>query len=283
VQQQVDKVGVLRERRRRAPEPVPQQLEHGAVGRAEIFRRRVLQLPGGQRPVGAPAARFEDADHAQIEDKGQAWPHRMIETIGDLIRTRLRAGRLAQLLQPTANRPGEHVRLGPLDRRRVGQRLQQHCRRMLAIPRDRAAAAGGQRDRIAFADIDEHAVGAHPRPLDQGDQPLAALIGPQIANRTAPLVGPAFVDLAVETAPDVAFVECKPPGQGNGNAKECGIGQSIVRFMRWRDDPGGHPPSLSTNAGAPASFRLPSCPSPPPRSPSFTESELGATGPPQWR
>src|SRR4029077_16941381 len=44
-QQQVDKVGVLRERRRRAPEPVPQQVENGAVGRAEIFRRRVLQLP----------------------------------------------------------------------------------------------------------------------------------------------------------------------------------------------------------------------------------------------
>ena len=106
VQQQVDEVRVLRERRRRAPEPVPQQLENGAVGRAEIFRRRVLQLPGGQRPVGAPAARFEDADHAQIKDKGQAWPRRVIETIGDLIRTRLRAGRLMQLLQPTADRPG---------------------------------------------------------------------------------------------------------------------------------------------------------------------------------
>ena len=71
MQQQVDEVRVLRERRRRAPEPVPQELQNGAVIRAEIFGGRVLQLSGGQRPVGAPAARFEDADHAQIKDKGQ--------------------------------------------------------------------------------------------------------------------------------------------------------------------------------------------------------------------
>ena len=149
----------------------------------------------------------------------------MIEAIGDLIWTRLQAGRLMQLLQPTADHPGEHVRLGPLDRRRVGQRLEQHCRRMLAIPRHRAAATGGERDRIAIADVDEHAVGAQPRPLDQSDQALAALIGPQIANRTAPLVGPAFVDLAVKTAPDVAFVKRKPPSRGNGNAGKCRIRQ----------------------------------------------------------
>jgi len=67
---------------------------------------------------------------------------------------------------------------------------------MLAIPRDRAAAAYRQRNWIVFADVDEDAIGAQPRPLDRGDQALAALIGPQIANRAAALIRAALVDLA---------------------------------------------------------------------------------------
>ena len=85
---------------------------------------------------------------------------------------------------------------------------------MLAVPRHRAAAAGGQGDRIALADIDEHAVGAQPCSLDQRDQTLAALIGPQIANGTAALVRTPLVDLAVKTATNVAFIKGKPPGRG---------------------------------------------------------------------
>ena len=119
MQQQVDQVGVFREGRRRAAETVAQQLQDGAIGRAKIFRRRILQLPRGQRPVGAPAARFENADHAQIENEGQTRPRRVIETIGKLIRSRRRAGRLTQLVQPAADRADERIALGSLDRRRI--------------------------------------------------------------------------------------------------------------------------------------------------------------------
>jgi hypothetical protein len=41
---------------------------------------------------------------------------------------------------------------------------------------------------------------------------LAALVGPQIAHRPTALVGSSLVDLTMKAAPDIAFVEGKPPG-----------------------------------------------------------------------
>ena len=234
MQQQVDQVGVFREGRRRAAETVAQQLQDGAIGRTEIFRRRILQLPRGQRPVGAPAARFENADHAQIEDEGQTRPRRVIETIAKLIRSRRRAGHLTQPVQPAADRADERVALGSLDRRRILQRLQQHRRPVLAVPRDRAAASGRQRDGIAFPDIDEDAIRPQPRPLDRRDQALAALVGPQVAHRAAALVGTSLVDLTGKTAPDVALVERKPGDRRKPSPGEWKIVQQLVHFVNGR-------------------------------------------------
>jgi len=49
---------------------------------------------------------------------------------------------------------------------------------------------------------------------------LATLIGAQVAHRAAPLIGTPLVDLTVKAAPDIAFVERKPPGRGEPGAGE---------------------------------------------------------------
>ena len=157
----------------------------------------------------------------------------MVEQIGDLVRSRGRASGLPQLLQPAADRADKRVALGAFDSRRVRQRLQQNRRRMLAVPRNGAAAARRQRDGVVFADIDKHSVGAQPRPLDRGDQALAALIDPQIAHRATALIGAPFVDLAAQTPPDVCFVKGKPLGQREPSTGERGIVQRTVRFANW--------------------------------------------------
>ena len=76
-------------------------------------------------------------------------------------------------------------------------------------------------------------VGAGPRPLDRGDQPPPILIGVQVANRAAALVGTPLVDLAMQTAPDISFVEGKPPGRGEAEIRGGKIVQRVVRFAGW--------------------------------------------------
>jgi hypothetical protein len=83
---------------------------------------------------------------------------------------------------------------------------------------------------VVFADIDKDAVGAQPRALDQGDQALAALVGPQIAHRAAALVWTPLVDCTVETAAYVAFVEWEPLNRGGPGVGERGIVQGSARF-----------------------------------------------------
>jgi hypothetical protein len=90
---------------------------------------------------------------------------------------------------------------------------------MLAVPRHRAAATGRKGDGIAFTNVDKDTVGAQPRSLDRGDQPLAALVGAQVTHRAAPLIRTAFVNLAVETAADVAFIKREPPDWSRSDAK----------------------------------------------------------------
>ena len=64
-------VGVPVSRLLADPDFRAQLAAHGvATEAAPVGAGWYLQLPGGHRPVGAPAARFENADHAQIENKG---------------------------------------------------------------------------------------------------------------------------------------------------------------------------------------------------------------------
>ena len=196
-----------------------------------------MQLCGGQCPVVTPTAGSEDANHAQVESKRPARPLRVIETIGDLIRGRCRVGSLTQLVQPAADWADQRVAFGPLDRRWMHQSLQQDRGGVLAVPCNRTAAARRQRDRIVFADIDKDAVGAQPRPLDRGDQALAALVGTQIAHRPAALVGAPLVDLVVKTTPDVGFIKREPLGQREPGGRKGGIVQRTVRFANWSSRP----------------------------------------------
>ena len=91
--------------------------------------------------------------------------------------------------------PAERVDRSVDPRRRTAQRREQGRGGVLAVDRHRAGALPRQPDREAVADLDKHMVGPRPRPLHRGDQPPAALVDAQIADRTAALVLPPLVDL----------------------------------------------------------------------------------------
>ena len=204
------------------------QPKDGAVVRPQIVRRRVLQLRSRHGSAGAPAARFEEADDASFDHQGHARLRRRIEAIGDLLGCGgcMRRRGLAQQLQPAADRADQRVRRGMLDPRRVLQGLQQHRRGMLAVQSNGTAASAGQRHGVACPNVDKDMVGARPRPLDRGDQALAALVRAQLTHRTPALVGAPLVDLPVETAANVVLVERKPPNRGeSGGAGEGGVVQ----------------------------------------------------------
>ncbi len=114
---------------------------------------------------------------------------------------------LPQLVQPAPDRTHQRIFLGPFDRRRILQRLQQHGGGMLAVPSDRAAATRRQRDGVRIPDLDKDVVGAWPRSVDRSDQALAALIGSQVANRAPALVGTTFLKAPGKATAHVAFIE----------------------------------------------------------------------------
>jgi hypothetical protein len=167
---------------------------------------------GSQRAwaVGAPAARFEKACHAQIEDKEGTWIRRAIEAIGQLLGRRCGGRDARQLVQPVADRAVERVALDRPKRRRVFQCLEQHRRAVLAIMPDRATALRRQFDRVVAADLDKDMIGPRPGPLDRGDQPPPALVGMQVADRAASLIRPRLADLARKASVDILLIERKP-------------------------------------------------------------------------
>ena len=144
----------------------------------------------------------------------------MIETIGDLVRGRRRPSGLTQLVQPTADRADERVAPVPFDSGRVPNASSNTAAACLQFHATGQLHRADSETGLFFPDIDEDAVGAHPRPLDRGDQTLAALIGSQIAHSTAALVRPTLVDRAVKTAPDVVFVKRKPLDRGKPTVGE---------------------------------------------------------------
>ena len=202
--------GFCRERRRRRPQPAAQQPQKGAVVALHVFCGRVLQLLKRAHAVRTPAARFQNPRNPQIEDKGRAGARRAIEAIDDLLGRRRRGCGMRELVQPVADRPIQRVLLDRLERRRVFQCRQQYRRRMLAVMPDGAAASRRQYDRVAAADLDQDMVGPRPRSLYRGDQPLPALVGMEVADRTPALIGPRLADFAREAAVDVVLVKRTP-------------------------------------------------------------------------
>ena len=115
--------------------------------------------------------------------------------------------RLPQLVQPAPDRAIQQILLGPLDRRRVSQRLEQHGGRVLAVPSDRTAASTGDHDRIGIIDLDKDVIGARPRSPDRGDQALPAFIRAQVANRTFAMIGTSLLETPGEATADIALIE----------------------------------------------------------------------------
>ena len=185
---QIGDLGVFRKLELRVPGAAVQQPDDVPVGRGHVVGGRALQLLGRQSAIGAPPARFQDAHDPQIDDKGRAWRYRPVEAVGDCLRRGRRLHRLPQLVQPAPDRAVEQILVGPLDRRRVAQRLEQHGRCVLAIPPDRTAASTGDHHRIGIIDLDKDVIGARPRSSDRGNQALSAFIGAQVANRTFAIV-----------------------------------------------------------------------------------------------
>ena len=161
---------------------------------SQVVGGRVLQLLGGQSAVGAPPARFQDAHDPQVDDKGRARRDRPVEAVGDCLRRGRRLHRLPQLVQPAPDRTIQQILIGPLDRRRVSQRFEQHGGRVFAVPSDRTAASTRDHDRIGIVDLDKDVIGARPRSPDRGDQALPAFIRAQLANRTFAMVGTSLFD-----------------------------------------------------------------------------------------
>ncbi len=131
---------------------------------------------------------------------------------------------MRQPVQPVTDRPVQRIFWARLQARRVFQRLQQHRHGVFTIVSDWAAALGRQPHRIGVPDLDKDVIGTRSGPLNRGDQPLAALVGVQIAHRAAALIRDGLSNLAREAALNVVLVEGKPLGRGKPRAGERDIG-----------------------------------------------------------